>query len=106
MSSRVEKSWPRPVDLHLRVVALQLAQRVAQELDRDVDGDVAARLEQREQARRLGAVAGAEVDQRHAGADRARHVGAVAREDRRLGARRVVLGSSVIASNRCEPSRS
>ena len=74
------------------MLALHLAQRVAQELDRDVDGDVALRLEQRKQARRLGAVAGAEVDQRHAGADRARHLGAMRGEDRRFGARRVVLG--------------
>ena len=82
----------QPGHRDLRLLALQLAQRVAQEVDRDVDRDVARRLEQRKQRRRLGAVAGAEIDQRHARADRVGDRGAVGGEDRRLGARRVVLG--------------
>ena len=104
MSSAAEKSWPRPTIVELRVLALQAAQGLAQEVDRDVDGDVAARLEQREQAGRLDAVAGAEVDQRHA-----RPIAPPSRclvgEDRRFGARRVVLGQlgDRLEQRRAEP---
>ena len=92
MSRRGREVLAEAGERDLRLLALELAQRVAQELDRDVDRDVAARLEEREQARRLRAVAGAEVDQRDAGADRFGHRRAVVGEDRRLGPRRVVLG--------------
>jgi hypothetical protein len=74
------------------MLALHLAERRAQELDRDVDRDIALRLQRRKQARRLGAIAGAEIDQDRARAARGAHAGAVRGEDRRLGARRVVLG--------------
>ena len=51
------------------MLALHLVERRAQELDRDVDRDVALRLQHRKQADRLGAVAGAEVDQDRAAAE-------------------------------------
>jgi thiol-disulfide isomerase/thioredoxin len=73
------------------MLALQLAERVPQEAGRDVDGDVARRLEQRKEPRRLGAVARAEVDQRHPGAAGAGDGLGMGGDDRALGAGRVVL---------------
>jgi hypothetical protein len=57
--------------VHLRMLALQAGQRVAQEIHRDVDRDVALNAEGLEQARGLLAVAGAEVDQGGPGRARA-----------------------------------
>jgi len=78
--------------LDLREALAQACHRVLQEVGRDVDRDVLRRLQQREQAGRLGAVAGAQVDQGAAGAGGGGDLGAVLGEDGGFGAGRVVLG--------------
>jgi hypothetical protein len=78
--------------VHLRMLALQTGQRVAQKIHRDVDRYVALDAEGLEQARGLLTVAGAQIDQAINRAQRARHVLHLAAENGGLGARRVVLG--------------
>jgi len=67
-------------------------ERPRQRVARDVDGDVARRGQERQPAFRLAAVAGAKVDELAAAAHQRGDLVAVLREDRSLGARRVVFG--------------
>ena len=78
-------------DVQRGVAPLHRLQRLAQELHRDVDRHVGGRPKYRQQPHRLRAVARAQVRERAQRADRARHVGGMALEDRRLGAGGVVL---------------
>jgi hypothetical protein len=57
-----------------------------------VDGDIGGRLQQREQAGRLGAIAGAQVDQRAAATDGFQQLGAVPFEDGGFGTGGVIFG--------------
>jgi len=76
----------------LREALAQARQGVMGEFAGDVDRHVLRRLQERKQLGRLGAVAGAEVDQGGPKAGHARDLGAMAFEDRGLGAGRVIFG--------------
>ena len=79
--ARIEEDWPahdpvvghrecvaevdaEPRHLDARMLAGESLEGGAKEVDRDVDGDIALRLQGVEEGAGLGAVAGAEVDQR------------------------------------------
>ena len=76
----------------LRMLPRQRAQRAAQEVGGDVDRHVARRRQRAEQAYRLLAIAGAQVDERCATPDAQRDLGGMLAEDGGFRAGRVVLG--------------
>ncbi|MNT09273.1 hypothetical protein D3C72_1440510 [compost metagenome] len=78
--------------LDVRKALLQPAQRFAEEIVGNIHGHVLGRVQQREQAGSLGAIARAQVDQGAARPHGVRDLGAVASEDGRFRARRIVLG--------------
>ena len=85
------KIQPQAQHRQPRVALLQGTQAVAQVIHRNVDRHIGHWLNRRKEPRRLGATARAQVDQHRTWGQRTGDIGDVLRQDRCLGARRVVL---------------
>jgi hypothetical protein len=76
------------------VLQLQAGQRITQKVHRDIDGHVAAHPQRNQESGGFFAISRSNVDQRQALRKLGANVIDMAREDRRFGARRVVLGQA------------